>query len=496
MKRVISLLFAFVLFAPTIYGQIYVKPNKTWMAFDRLKVDSTFTIPFRDTVSKTGVIRAGAMLLNTYDTSSYIYTGVRFKKIPYSQDVLNYNDTASLVAPYLRKADTSSLSRRIDLQVKYTDTLISGRFLTKPENFGNVIIDSLVLFNNTTQKLKIIPTTALSTLNWSTRGNSGTNPAINYIGTNSNVDFVMKRNNVEAGRIALNSVSYGHNALANGALCVSIGENSAAPALEGTAVGQGTNAGIYGVAIGKGSSSSTSGYSTATGHGSSASGPSSTANGSSSSASGSESISIGRTTSSTSAGGINIGNSWFGLGARGLSTLPNANAKIGIGNIPTATLDVFGDIKINKPITGNSGDSILVWKSIARTVAVIKQNPALDTSSLSSRIDLRVKYTDTAAMLAPYLTYSTANTTYLSNLKSEFTLDFVSINANEVASQAISFLGANVGDIVLVSPPDSVMPSLFNAYVDAPNSIIIYYYNTTSSVVDLSPSVFKILIIK
>lgn len=52
--------------------------------------------------------------------------------------------------------------------------------------------------------------TALS--GWTLSGNSGTNPATNFIGTTDNKDLVFKRNSVLAGKVSSN-VSYGINAL-------------------------------------------------------------------------------------------------------------------------------------------------------------------------------------------------------------------------------------------------------------------------------------------
>jgi hypothetical protein len=48
---------------------------------------------------------------------------------------------------------------------------------------------------------------------WSLTGNSGTNPAVNFIGTTDNANLVFKRNNVRAGLIGINTISLGVNAL-------------------------------------------------------------------------------------------------------------------------------------------------------------------------------------------------------------------------------------------------------------------------------------------
>ncbi|WP_170826816.1 tail fiber domain-containing protein [Flavobacterium caeni] len=49
---------------------------------------------------------------------------------------------------------------------------------------------------------------------WALAGNSGTNPAVNFIGTTDDNDLVFKRNSVPAGRIGIGSIAFGTNALA------------------------------------------------------------------------------------------------------------------------------------------------------------------------------------------------------------------------------------------------------------------------------------------
>jgi hypothetical protein len=48
---------------------------------------------------------------------------------------------------------------------------------------------------------------------WTTSGNTGINPKLNYIGTSDNNDVVFKRNNEESGRIAQFNTAFGNNAL-------------------------------------------------------------------------------------------------------------------------------------------------------------------------------------------------------------------------------------------------------------------------------------------
>lgn len=57
------------------------------------------------------------------------------------------------------------------------------------------------------------PTILLGSLFWSTTGNAGTNPAVNFIGTTDNNDVVLKRNNIKSGLINTTNTSFGFNAL-------------------------------------------------------------------------------------------------------------------------------------------------------------------------------------------------------------------------------------------------------------------------------------------
>jgi trimeric autotransporter adhesin len=48
---------------------------------------------------------------------------------------------------------------------------------------------------------------------WNTGGNTGTNPATNFIGTSDNTDIIFKRNNTRSGLLSEYNTSYGVNAL-------------------------------------------------------------------------------------------------------------------------------------------------------------------------------------------------------------------------------------------------------------------------------------------
>jgi trimeric autotransporter adhesin len=76
----------------------------------------------------------------------------------------------------------------------------------------------LLVFDNTTNSFWFYTGSAWNevstTVNmWNINGNSGTNPATNFIGTTDNNDVIFKRNNIRAGFIGTTSTSYGLFAL-------------------------------------------------------------------------------------------------------------------------------------------------------------------------------------------------------------------------------------------------------------------------------------------
>lgn len=57
------------------------------------------------------------------------------------------------------------------------------------------------------------PNIALNGFAWTTTGNTGTNPATNFIGTTDDIDLVFKRFNINSGRISITQTALGLNAL-------------------------------------------------------------------------------------------------------------------------------------------------------------------------------------------------------------------------------------------------------------------------------------------
>lgn len=116
--------------------------------------DSTFIIGLDTLVIKGGV--KGGSALDTTSLSNRIELRVKYSDtalmlFPYLRKTdttslslridqrVKYSDTASMLSTYLRKTDTASLSARIDLRMKYTDTSsLSDRIDTK-QPIGNYI---------------------------------------------------------------------------------------------------------------------------------------------------------------------------------------------------------------------------------------------------------------------------------------------------------------------------------------------------------------------
>ncbi|MEO8235557.1 MAG: tail fiber domain-containing protein [Flavobacterium sp.] len=81
--------------------------------------------------------------------------------------------------------------------------------VTTGATIGAILVSSDVAGNGTWQN----PNTALNGFTWKTTGNSGTNPATNFLGTTDNNDIVFKRFNVRAGYIGISNNSFGESAL-------------------------------------------------------------------------------------------------------------------------------------------------------------------------------------------------------------------------------------------------------------------------------------------
>jgi hypothetical protein len=240
--------------------------------------------------------------------------------------------------------------------------------------------DSLVVSDATTGVLRRITTSTFS--GWSLTGNSGTTPGTNFIGTKDNVDLVFKINSVESGRLNLFNLSttFGYSSLA-GYKSTAIGYSATTTTnSEAVAVGNSATATYQSVSVGS-NATTTANSAIAVGNGATAA-YQSTAIGANTSATGNNSTVIGFGATTSQANALILG---------------GTGVKVGIGtSTPLNALDVnaaSNPLKLSGLVSGATTDSVLT----INTSGVVR---SINFNSLASG---SVKYTDTAAMLVPYM---------------------------------------------------------------------------------------------
>lgn len=227
--------------------------------------------------------------------------------------------------------------------------------------FPNNVIPGYYYWNGT-QWLLLKSQNSSSNPDWSLNGNSGTNAAINFIGTTDNIDFVLKRNNLISGNLTTSNTSFGVEALSNSSITalrtVAIGVNSLKNLTTGSdnvATGHGAleanTTGLQNVAIGSASLSlNTSGsYNTAVGY-----------NALTRNATGIQNTAIGNSSLFNNLGGNNnvgVGNSVLqrnSTGSRNVGVGTNAvyNNQTGNNNIG------IGESALERNINGNNNVAI------------------------------------------------------------------------------------------------------------------------------------------
>jgi hypothetical protein len=155
-----------------------------------------------------GVTLLSELHLNTDLADAYIASAANWNA------KIGAGDTSAMLSSYLRKADTASLSTRIDARVKYSDTsAMLGGYLRK--------VDTASLSNRIDAAGN----------DWKLTGNSGTNASTNFIGTTDGVDVMFRRGNVRAGFLnsSLNNTSFGVTSMptnVTGAQNAAYGSNS------------------------------------------------------------------------------------------------------------------------------------------------------------------------------------------------------------------------------------------------------------------------------
>jgi hypothetical protein len=180
--------------------------NGKWYKYTQyLQADSGFFNPQRDTMFTPN--RAGCVVFRTADSILYIYTGSRWKGVGsgggtgiynagYGLNLtggtfrvdsslistklwrqkgvdslnavkLNKSDTATMLLPYLRKADTTSLSNRINTKLNISDTAtMLNPYLRKADTTAMLLfylrkVDTLTLSNRINLKVNISDTSTM-----------------------------------------------------------------------------------------------------------------------------------------------------------------------------------------------------------------------------------------------------------------------------------------------------------------------------------------------
>lgn len=230
-----TVIIGYVVYAHANNGKIFVKVDNGY------ELDELHNVRIVSAANNQGLFYDSAAKLWENKSISTVlgYTPAN------NANVVKYADTASMLIPYLRKADTASLSARIDTKlnsadtaslstriearVKYTDTatMLSPYYRTATATAALATkvnyTDTATMLTPYLRKgdtatmlggyLRKVDTASLSNRinaagnDWKLTGNAGTNASTNYIGTSDNVDVVLRRSNVEKLRIANASIS-------------------------------------------------------------------------------------------------------------------------------------------------------------------------------------------------------------------------------------------------------------------------------------------------
>ena len=278
----------------------YTPMAATGYSFKYLRADSGFAAPFRDTSVGRGTTRPGSIVCNTLDSNLYRWNGLKWLPIAI--------DSAGLQAQINLKVDSVTVA---------SDTLF---YWINGTAYGTVLV-----------------------VGWGTLGNTGTNPATNFIGTSDTADLAIRAGGTN--RIFLQNNSHGSGAVLNGSDCgtqggTAIGGISIATGFVATAIANSTASGSYSISAGyENISSSTYGVSIGAGLKSKSYG-------------GMVAGIYNDSSNATSATSSNPLNRIFQIG-NGTSDVTRSNAmtvlgngKVGIGVlVPDSTLHIVGGLK-------------------------------------------------------------------------------------------------------------------------------------------------------
>jgi len=132
MQRAIIII-TLILLSFGLKAQVYqAMPQAGYGPVKRFLTDSILTIPLNINTLRniTGGRDAGQIRYNVTDSGLYVYSGYQWIKANLDSSnisnringKLNISDTAAMLLPYMKYIDTLSLSNRINLRVKYSDT--------------------------------------------------------------------------------------------------------------------------------------------------------------------------------------------------------------------------------------------------------------------------------------------------------------------------------------------------------------------------------------
>ncbi|MHB8260110.1 MAG: tail fiber domain-containing protein [Bacteroidia bacterium] len=142
----------------------------------------------------------GLIVYSTTDSCYWFYKANRWDKICGTQHIIaNYISTDTLIA---NTATIDSLiTHYINTNYIHATTIVTDSITAGVGSFDTLLINGQTINNVVTNQ---IDTTA-----WLLKGNSGTNPTVNFLGTKDSNDLVLRTNNLERMRVAANGGNVG-----------------------------------------------------------------------------------------------------------------------------------------------------------------------------------------------------------------------------------------------------------------------------------------------
>lgn len=359
----------------TLANALKYTDQRTPTQLGYIKIDSGVIIPRGLPTLGRQAPLGGALMFNTVDSLVYVHDGLRWKRIAV--------DSAGIIEALNHKVDSVTVNT-----------------------------DSLFYWINGVAYGQVLPIVQ----GWSTLGNAGTDPTVNFLGTTDGQDLVIKTNGVERARFTTNgAIQMGGATIASGNYAVSMGISTESSGIGAVAMGVQTLAfGESSVAMGT-ETQALGINSVAMGNQSATYGDNSFALGdlSASYANTSNALGVGiyaknyggtgvglwnDTTGSGSLTAVNPANKIFQVGngtangsrSNAMTILQNGNTGIGV-LAPTATLHVNGDVLFtNNTYTNgfgaisNSGTAYIGDRNGSLNSIYAEINDPLKTATLST----------------------------------------------------------------------------------------------------------------